>query len=35
MAFSDAFYLMGAAIILALLAAMLMKKTAGSGAGAH
>ena len=35
MAFSDAFYLMGIAIVLALLAAALMKKTAGSGAGAH
>jgi len=35
MAFSDAFYLMGIAIVLALAAAALMKKTAGSGAGAH
>jgi DHA2 family multidrug resistance protein len=35
LAFSDAFYLMGAAILLALLAAALMKKTSGSGAGAH
>jgi len=35
MAFSDAFYLMGGAILLALAAAALMKRTAGSGAGAH
>jgi len=35
MAFGDAFYLMGGAIVLALLAAALMKKSSGSGAGAH
>ena len=35
LAFGDAFYLMGVAIVLALLAAALMKKTSGGGAGAH
>ena len=35
MAFGDAFYLMGAAIVLALATAVLMKKSSGSGAGAH
>jgi DHA2 family multidrug resistance protein len=35
LAFGDAFYLMGAAIVLALGAAVMMKKTSGSGAGAH
>jgi DHA2 family multidrug resistance protein len=35
LAFGDAFYLMGIAIVLALLAAVLMRKTSGGGAGAH
>ena len=35
LAFGDAFYLMGVAIVLALVAAVLMKKSSGSGAGAH
>jgi DHA2 family multidrug resistance protein len=34
-AYSDAFYLMGAALILALLTTFLMAKTSGGGAGAH
>ncbi|MDE1150086.1 MAG: DHA2 family efflux MFS transporter permease subunit [Azospirillaceae bacterium] len=35
LAYGDAFYLMGAALLLALAAALFMQKTAGSGAGAH
>jgi DHA2 family multidrug resistance protein len=35
LAYGDAFALMGAALLLALFTALAMKKTAGSGAGAH
>jgi DHA2 family multidrug resistance protein len=35
LAYSDAFYLMGAALLLAMLTTFAMRKSAGSGAGAH
>jgi MFS transporter, DHA2 family, multidrug resistance protein len=35
LAYSDAFCLMGVALLLALVAAVAMRKTAGGGAGAH
>jgi DHA2 family multidrug resistance protein len=35
MAYSDAFYLMGVALLLALTTAFAMRKSAGGGAGAH
>ncbi len=35
LAYSDAFYVMGAALVLALLTAFLMGKSSGGGAGAH
>jgi DHA2 family multidrug resistance protein len=35
LAYSDAFYLMGAALLLALLTALAMRKSSGGGAGAH
>jgi MFS transporter, DHA2 family, multidrug resistance protein len=35
LAYSDAFYLMGAALLLALLTALAMRKSGGGGAGAH
>jgi DHA2 family multidrug resistance protein len=35
LAYSDAFYLMGAALILALLTSLAMRKASGGGAGAH
>ena len=35
LAYSDAFYLMGAALLLALLTSLAMGKTTGGGAGAH
>ncbi len=35
LAYSDAFYVMGVALILALLTALLMAKSSGGGAGAH
>ena len=35
LAYSDAFYLMGAALLLALITSLAMRKTSGGGAGAH
>jgi DHA2 family multidrug resistance protein len=35
LAYSDAFYLMGAALVLALLTSLAMRKSSGGGAGAH
>jgi DHA2 family multidrug resistance protein len=35
LAYSDAFYLMGAALLLAFATAFAMAKSSGSGAGAH
>jgi DHA2 family multidrug resistance protein len=35
LAYSDAFYLMGAALLLALLTALAMRRSSGGGAGAH
>ena len=35
LAYSDAFYLMGAALLLALVTSLAMRKSAGGGAGAH
>ena len=35
LAYSDAFYLMGAALLLALVTSLAMRKSSGSGAGAH
>jgi MFS transporter, DHA2 family, multidrug resistance protein len=35
LAYSDAFYLMGAALLLAMLTTFAMRKSAGGGAGAH
>jgi DHA2 family multidrug resistance protein len=35
LAYSDAFYLMGAALLLALVTSLAMRKSSGGGAGAH
>jgi MFS transporter, DHA2 family, multidrug resistance protein len=35
LAYSDAFYLMGAALLLAMLTTLAMRKSTGGGAGAH
>ena len=35
LAYSDAFYLMGAALLVALITSMAMRKSSGGGAGAH
>jgi DHA2 family multidrug resistance protein len=35
LAYSDAFYLMGAALLLALATSLAMRKSSGGGAGAH
>jgi DHA2 family multidrug resistance protein len=35
LAYSDAFYLMGAALLLALVTSLGMRKSSGGGAGAH
>ena len=35
LAYSDAFYLMGAALLLALVTCLAMGKSSGGGAGAH
>jgi DHA2 family multidrug resistance protein len=35
LAYSDAFYLMGVALLLALVTSLTMRKTSGGGAGAH
>jgi MFS transporter, DHA2 family, multidrug resistance protein len=35
LAYSDAFYLMGAALLLALLTSLAMRKSGGGGAAAH
>ena len=35
LAYSDAFYLMGVALLLALADRLAMRKSGGSGAGAH
>jgi DHA2 family multidrug resistance protein len=35
LAYSDAFYLMGAALLLALVTSLAMRKSGGGGAGAH
>jgi MFS transporter, DHA2 family, multidrug resistance protein len=35
LAYGDTFFLMGSALLLAVVAAVLMRRTAGSGAGAH
>ncbi|MEA2740270.1 MAG: transporter, family, multidrug resistance protein [Acetobacteraceae bacterium] len=35
LAFSDAFYLMGAALLLALVTSLAMRRSSGGGAGAH
>jgi MFS transporter, DHA2 family, multidrug resistance protein len=35
LAYSDAFYLMGAALLLAMLTTLAMRKSTGAGAGAH
>jgi DHA2 family multidrug resistance protein len=35
LAFGDTFFLMGSALLLAVVAAVLMRRSEGSGAGAH
>jgi MFS transporter, DHA2 family, multidrug resistance protein len=35
LAYSDAFYLMGAALLLALVTSLAVGKSSGGGAGAH